>query len=89
MAMQKSDAMRQQEKYVEEIVAHRPKRTKNEVMQIDTPKLVDRLDSSSNYCCSFNDVKPILRPNLGLPFGSRRQNELGFARLPLYVIINN
>lgn len=40
MAMQKSDAMRQQEKYVEEIVAHRPKRTKNEVMQIDTPKLV-------------------------------------------------
>ncbi len=40
MAMQKSDAMRQQEKYVEEIVAHRPKRTKNEVMQIDTPKVV-------------------------------------------------
>jgi hypothetical protein len=40
MAMQKSDAMRQQEKYVEEIVAHRPKRTKNEVMQIDVPKLV-------------------------------------------------
>ena len=40
MAMQKSDAMRQQEKYVEEIVAHRPKRTKNEVMQINTPKLV-------------------------------------------------
>lgn len=40
MAMQKSDAMRQQEKYVEEIVAHRPKRTKNEVMQVDAPKLV-------------------------------------------------
>lgn len=40
MAMQKSDAMRQQEKYVEEIVAHRPKRTRNDIMQVDAPKLV-------------------------------------------------
>jgi hypothetical protein len=40
MVVQKSDAMRQHEKFIEEIVAHRPKRTRNEVMQIDVPKLV-------------------------------------------------
>ncbi len=40
MVVQKSDAMRQHEKFIEEIVAHRPKRTRNEIMQIDTPKLV-------------------------------------------------
>ncbi len=40
MVVQKSDAMRQHEKFIEEIVAHRPKRTRNEVMQIDTPKMV-------------------------------------------------
>ncbi len=40
MVVQKSDAMRQHEKFIEEIVAHRPKRTNNAVMQIDAPKLV-------------------------------------------------
>ncbi len=40
MVVQKSDAMRQHEKFIEEIVAHRPKRTRNEVMRIDAPKLV-------------------------------------------------
>ncbi len=40
MVVQKSDAMRQHEKFIEEIVAHRPKRTRNDVMRIDVPKLV-------------------------------------------------
>ncbi|MDM7912441.1 MAG: hypothetical protein QUS09_05025 [Methanotrichaceae archaeon] len=40
MVVQKSDAMVQHEKWIAEVVAHRPKRTRNEVMRIDVPKLV-------------------------------------------------
>jgi len=40
MVVQKSDAMVQHEKWIAEVVAHRPKRTRNEVMRIEVPKLV-------------------------------------------------